>query len=114
MVDKVELIHPKTLIVREVRATHGNKLRILERAGFILKSEYVPPKPKKEAKAEPTLAEKAKALGEKSPDVETKGKAVEAIHEKPQFDGKDLVEKAAKKKKKKKAGKKRVRFRPPI
>jgi len=41
----IKLIHPKTGTVREVEESNVNKIAILKRAGFILKSKYRPPKP---------------------------------------------------------------------
>jgi len=41
----IKLIHPKTGTVREVEESNANKIALLKRAGFILKSKYRAPKP---------------------------------------------------------------------
>lgn len=52
----IEFIHPKTGVVRSVDEENHNKITILTRAGFVLKSTYRPPK-RDQKKAPPTASE---------------------------------------------------------
>ncbi len=96
----VKMIHPETGVVRSVPKTNGNKIRILERAGFILKKNYKPPK-KKVEKPKPTVAEIAEKQGEDPETSKTKLAAKMAVHE-GQDEGGDHSLKLTPKKKKKK------------
>ena len=79
------MIHPKTLVKREIDEANELKVSILKRAGFIPLEKYRPPK-KIVVKPEPTLADEVKSEA-----VKTDAGAAEIIK----------VEKATHKRKKK-------------
>lgn len=76
------MIHPKTLVKREVADSHTLKIEILGRAGFIPLEKYRPPKKPKPPKPVPTLAEKVKGEADKvEKDPDATPEIVEAVHE---------------------------------
>jgi len=73
-------IEPKTGTVREVADTNQNKIKILERAGFIPLSKYRPPK-KPKIVAEKTIADAVEENAIDPADAEADGSEPElAIH----------------------------------
>ena len=90
----IKLIHPETNVIRTVASTHGNKLRILKRVGFVPLEGYKFPKAVAILE-DPSLAEVLEE--QRDPDDLDTGLEVAAemaIHDAPK--------KAVKKKKKKK------------
>lgn len=75
----ISLTHPKTGVVREVEATHANKIRILKRAGFIPSEDYVPPKSPEEV-VDPSVSDVVAGLEQKSEDEESVGAPEPAVH----------------------------------